>query len=103
MRAFALVRSLRPKCPRRPAPNWPRSPAWQTARKHHIAANPFCARADGTCSGPREAHDFLPYSRLSDLERGSYAYLRQNFVTLCRRHHRQLHFHSGHPVAHASA
>jgi len=94
VRAYALHHKITHARPSRRTPSWPRTAAWNTARRHYILANPVCIESDGTCRGLPECHDIVPYSRLSAAQRKDFAFLLRNFQTLCRRHHRLLHFHS---------
>jgi hypothetical protein len=93
MRAYAALHKLRNPTRKHRTPNWPRTAAWNTARRHWLAGHPHCEVGGQTCGNDVHAHDVRPWSTLDALERNSYAFLYSNLRTLCRRHHRALHYH----------
>lgn len=74
-------------------PNWPRTTAWQNARRFFLWRNPDCALRDAAGSAIAEAHDIIPWRALNPAQRESIPFLLTNFLTLCRHHHRELHYH----------
>jgi len=99
MRAHAALNRVRHPNPKRRTRSWPRTAAWNTARRHWLAGHPHCEVGGPACGNDIQAHDIRPWSTLDALERNSYALLYSNFRTLCRRHHRALHYHPTHPAA----
>ena len=93
MRSGRFLQRLRRRPDKHRSPNWPRSVAWQNARRVQLQRFQACAVPGCSNPGPLEAHDVIPYAELIPAQRSNFAYLRTNLVTLCRYHHKQQHPH----------
>jgi len=65
-----------------------RTKAWRQASKDWKAKYPLCAVCNITTT--LEAHDCLPYHKLTTKRKNDYDWLMTNFITLCHAEHRSL-------------
>lgn len=65
-----------------------RTPEWNQASSDWKKTHPICALCGH--KKPNEAHDVLPYHKLTDAQKHDYAWLMWNFITLDYACHRQL-------------
>lgn len=93
MRSGRFLQRLHRNPSKRRSPNWPRTIAWQNARRVQLAQYSRCSVPGCRNPGPLEAHDIIPYAELTPAQQASFDFLRRNLVTLCRNHHRAKHPH----------
>ena len=58
-----------------------RTGVWRKASKDHKKEHPRCEICGRTKKA--EAHDVIPYRKLTEKQRNDYAFLRTNLLTLC--------------------
>jgi hypothetical protein len=91
VRSGRFLQRLRRNPTKHHSPNWPRTVAWQNARRVHLNLHRLCSVPGCRNPGPLEAHDIAPYAELTPAQRESYQFLLQNLATYCRPHHMALH------------
>jgi hypothetical protein len=93
MRSGRFLQRLHKRPDKRRSPNWPRTIAWQNARRVQLQKCRLCSVPGCHAPGPLEAHDVVPYAELNPAQRSSFEFLLGNLRTLCRQHHELQHPH----------